>query len=98
MKVLEIDRKFRSDLKIAVSYLKSIGCSEIYIFGSLESGNTHQASDIDLAVRGIQPEDFFFVYGELMTRLQHSVDLIDLDLQKEFGQSLIEEGQLKRVA
>ena len=93
-----IDGEFLPDLQIAIEYLKSIGCSEVYVFGSVGHGDSHTQSDIDIAVRGIQPDRFFFVYGELMSRLQHGVDLVDLDLQKDFGQSLVETGQLHRVA
>lgn len=98
MDPMPIDRKFLPDLQIAIEYLKSIGCSEVYVFGSIGHGGSHTQSDIDIAVRGIQPDKFFFVYGELISRLQHGVDLVDLDLQKDFGQSLLETGQLRRVA
>jgi len=98
MKIDDIDFRFREDLESAVKYLKAVGCTEIYIFGSLCSGRTHSQSDIDIAVRGLQPENFFSIYGELMMRLNHSVDLVDLDLQKQFGDSLINNGNLRRVA
>ncbi len=98
MKTDEIDLRFREDLESAVTYLKAVGCTEIYIFGSLSSGNAHSRSDIDIAVRGLQPGEFFTVYGELMIRLNHRVDLVDLDLQKQFGDSLLNSGNLRRVA
>ena len=93
-----MNQSFLSDLEVAIDYLKSIGCFEIYLFGSLSENNTHADSDIDIAVRGIQAKDFFMVYGELMTRMKHKVDLIDLDLQKEFGERLEKTGCLKKVA
>ncbi len=98
MKPEAIDESFLPDLQIAIEYLKSVGCSEVYVFGSIGHGDGHIRSDIDIAVRGIQPEKFFSVYGELMSRLQRDVDLVDLDLQKDFGQSLVETGSLRRVA
>ncbi|MFO7849326.1 MAG: nucleotidyltransferase domain-containing protein, partial [Spirochaetia bacterium] len=94
----EIDPRFRDDVETAVKYLNSVGCTEIYIFGSLYTGQIHSNSDIDIAVRGLKPEDFFSVYGELLTRLKHSVDLVDLDLQEQFGKSLIKTGNYSRVA
>ncbi|MFW5711339.1 MAG: nucleotidyltransferase family protein [Spirochaetota bacterium] len=94
----EIDSRFRDDVEIAVEYLKSVGCTEIFIFGSLYTGQIHSDSDIDIAVRGLKPEDFFSVYGELMMRLKHPVDLVDLDLQEQFGKSLINTGNYSRVA
>lgn len=98
MKTDFIDFRFREDLETAVHYLKAVGCTEIYIFGSLSAGQAHSQSDIDIAVRGLQPEKFFSVYGELMIKLNHRVDLVDLDLQKQFGDSLISNGNLRRVA
>ena len=93
-----IDSNYRVDLETAIRYLLSKGCSEIYLFGSLGTGTTQQGSDIDIAVRGIRPEEFFTIYGELITQLQHQVDLVDLDLQADFGQVLAESGSLRRVA
>lgn len=43
--------------------------------------------DIDIAARGIEPEIFFAVYGQLLFRLHHRVD-----------DELISSGELKRVA
>ena len=98
MNMAGIDKSFQSDIEKAIEYLKSVGCSEVYLFGSLESGESRADSDIDIAVRGIEPERFFYVYGELMSRLEHRVDLVDLDLQKSFGQVLVDSGSLRRVA
>lgn len=98
MTFTEIDHRFREDVEAAVEYLKSVGCSEVYLFGSLYTGQIHSGSDIDIAVRGLKPEVFFSVYGELMMRLKHSVDLVDLDLQEEFGKSLLKTGNYSRVA
>ena len=38
-----------------------------------------ERSDLDLAVRGCPPRSFFPLLGELLTELEHSVDLVDLD-------------------
>ncbi len=93
-----IDTRFRSDLETAIRYLLSKGCSEVYLFGSLGTGTAGNGSDIDIAVRGIPAGEFFTVYGELMTQLRHEVDLVDLDLQADFGRVLAETGSLRRVA
>ena len=86
------------DINIAIDYLKSVGCSEIYIFGSVINGDIREKSDIDIAVRGLKSENFFSVYGELMMRLKTSVDLVDLELQKGFGETLLSSGEVLRVA
>jgi predicted nucleotidyltransferase len=88
----------QDDLERAIEYLKSIGCSEIFVFGSTARGDYREDSDLDIAVRGIPAERFFAVYGELMTRLSRPVDLVDLDLQERFGQQLLAGSDLRRVA
>ena len=57
----EIDILFRDDVESAVKFLKSVGCTEVYIFGSLCSDQIHSQSDIDIAVKGLRPEIFFSV-------------------------------------
>ena len=86
------------DLDRAVEYLKSIGCTEIYVFGSAARGDAREDSDLDIAVRGIPADKFFTFYGELMTRLSRPVDLIDLDLQRRFGEQLVACADLRRVS
>ena len=91
-------RTIQQDLQIAIDYLKKAGCTEIFVFGSAASGENDPESDLDIAVRGIEPMHFFEIYGELMMRLSRPVDLIDLDIQPNFGRRLSEFGNLKRVA
>ena len=98
MDLSDIDSRFRTDLETAIRYLRSKGCSEVYVFGSLGTGTAQKESDIDIAVQGIRAEEFFSVYGELLTQLGHGVDLVDLDLQADFGRMLAETGSLRRVA
>jgi predicted nucleotidyltransferase len=92
------NESFIRDIDMAISLLKTAGCTEIYLFGSLAKGNATADSDIDIAVRGLEPEVFFTIYGQLMFNLHHRVDLVDLSLQKSFGEDLISSGELMRVA
>jgi len=94
----DIPENFYSDVQKAIGYLKEIGCSEIFLFGSLVSGKTSDSSDIDIAVKGIRPADYFSIYGELMLKLSHSVDLVDMDMQPGFSASLERQDSLFRVA
>ncbi|MBI1764239.1 MAG: nucleotidyltransferase domain-containing protein [Acidobacteria bacterium] len=90
-------KPFEQDIQHAVEILKSGGCSEVFLFGSLAEGRAHEHSDIDLAVRGCPTGEFFPLFGELMFELHHSVDLIDLDAPDPFAQFLLQHGVLKRV-
>ena len=57
-----------------------------------------ESSDLDIAVRGIPAEEFFTVYGEVLSRSSRQVDLIDLDLQKIFGRQILAGTNVKRIA
>ena len=83
------------NLERAAEYLKSAGCTEIFVFGSVARGDDGDDSDLDPAVRGMPADQFFAVYGELMTRLSRPVDL---DLQQRLGKQRLAGSALRRVA
>lgn len=94
-----LPESFRSDLEIAVSVLTGLGARQVFVFGSVVRREPSSVPrDIDIAVSGLPPEKFFHAYGQLMMRLQHDVDLVDLDDDAEFVRVLKETGQLERVA
>ena len=64
---------------------------EILLFGSsIDPDKT--ANDIDLAVAGIAPEDFFYFYGDLLFELSKPVDLIDLSKDTKFNRLVYRDG------
>ena len=93
----EIPAEYRGDISRAVEISKAEGCREVYVFGSVTVGTAGPRSDIDIAVRGCPPERFYRLLGRLMEELSHSVDLIDLDIEKNVAEFLEEEGQLVHV-
>lgn len=88
---------FLSDLNKAAGILKSAGCYECYIFGSISDGRASDNSDIDLAIRGIPPERFFYVYGQLSMQIRRAIDLVDLDDGSRFSQKLQRREAMTRV-
>lgn len=98
MEKISIDQRFTEDVQSAIQFLQTVGCYEIYLFGSLARGTAEDNSDIDIAVRGIPADKFFNVYGQLLMILSHDIDLVDLDLQEEFGRELLASAELVRVA
>jgi predicted nucleotidyltransferase len=91
--------EYRQDIETAVSLLKSEGCTEIYLFGSLAQGKTpHARTDLDIAVRGLPRRRYFEIYGRLLLVLTHPVDLVDLDAETPFTHMLKKQGSLHRVA
>jgi predicted nucleotidyltransferase len=53
-----------SDKKSIISTARKYNVSRVLLFGSSLS-DKKEASDIDLAVEGIEPADFFSFYGDL---------------------------------
>jgi predicted nucleotidyltransferase len=52
MDQVQIPEIYQSDINKAIEILKTAGCTDIYLFGSLATGKSGESSDIDLAVRG----------------------------------------------
>ena len=88
---------FRADIDRAIQILKEEGCTEIYVFGSVATGESSSDSDIDLAVRGCPPGRFFHTLGRLMWELDHPVDIVDLNESSIFVRYLLGSGELVRI-
>jgi predicted nucleotidyltransferase len=76
--------RFHEDIKTATDFLKSEGCSEVFLFGSLVTGDVHKNSDIDIGIKGLLPQKFFGVYAALDRKTSNRIDLVDFDWQKDF--------------
>ena len=67
------------------------GVKRVLLFGSAARRDAG-FRDIDLAIDGIRPRDFFNFYGELLRRLSLPVDVIDLSRSNRFTRMIQEEG------
>ena len=65
--------------------------NRVVLFGS-SADPVHQGRDIDLAVEGLPPSEFFAFYGDLLFSVSKPVDLIDLSTESEFAQRVRSEG------
>ncbi|MHC4442152.1 MAG: nucleotidyltransferase family protein [Planctomycetota bacterium] len=63
----------------------------VLLFGS-SIDPARESHDIDIAVEGILPEDFFKYYGDLMLRLSKPVDVVELDSSSKFNKLILQEG------
>lgn len=80
-----------------VAVLKDSGAKTVYLFGSAATGTMRDGSDVDLAVSGLPPKNFFKALSAASSLLDRSVHLIDLDEVTPLTRYLIEEGELQRV-
>ncbi len=92
-----IPEPFKPDIDKAADILKAAGCFECYIFGSIAEGRSGDHSDIDLAVRGLPPERFFYISGQLSRHIRRPIDLVDLDDGSRFSLKLQRREAMMRV-
>jgi predicted nucleotidyltransferase len=92
-----LDAQLRQRIERAAAVLKRFGAREVYVFGSAVSGTRHPGSDVDLAVAGLPPQDFFQAMAQAHDALGCQLDLIDLDEENLFTEYLKRKGKLQRV-
>jgi uncharacterized protein len=71
------------DKKIIGELSEKYHVKKVLLFGS-SADPYKEGRDIDLAVEGIDPVEFFDFYGDLMLKLSKPVDLIDLSDESKF--------------
>ena len=70
---------------------KKYSVKRVLLFGSSLAPDK-EGRDIDLAVEGVSPKDFFRYYGELILGLSKPVDVIDLSGTSKFIKMVRQEG------
>ncbi len=80
-----------TDKKVIVDLSKKYHAKRVLLFGS-SADPSKEGRDIDLAVEGIAPCDFFDYYGHLMLKLSKPVDVIDLSETSKFVTLVKKEG------
>jgi len=83
-----------SDITKIVNISKEFGANKVLLFGScLENKET--ANDIDIAVSGIKPVDFFNYYGKISAAINNEVDIVDLDeIREHLRRRLLSKGMV----
>lgn len=81
------------DKKTIEEVSKKYSAKRVLLFGSSIDA-ARESRDIDIAVEGISPKDFFRYYGELLFALSKPVDVIDLSGNSKFINLVKQEGVL----
>jgi predicted nucleotidyltransferase len=84
-------------LTSAAALLRSMGASQVFVFGSFARGEWNPDSDIDLAVSGLPAKVYFSAVSKLSDLLGRPVDLLDLDDNTPIVRYLLASGELVRV-
>ncbi|NQS88802.1 nucleotidyltransferase domain-containing protein [Patescibacteria group bacterium] len=78
------------DKTIILKYARKYNLTEVILFGS--SIEREEVSDVDIGIKGIEPELFFDFYGELLLLLSKRVDVVNLDKKNPFNKLVEKEG------
>lgn len=82
-----------SDKKKIQELSRKYHVKKVLLFGS-SLDNSRESRDIDIAVEGISPKDFFKFYGDLLFKLSKPVDVVDLSGSSKFIQLIQSDGVL----
>jgi len=76
--------------QIIIDFAHKYKVKEVILFGS--SAYTDEYNDIDIAVKGINPESFFDFYNKIFFNLSKPVDIVNLDEESSFNRLIEEDG------
>ena len=72
---------------------KKYHVKRVLLFGS-SLDQKRRSNDIDIAVEGLSPREFFKYYGDLLLQLSKPIDIIDLAGSSKFINLIKQEGEL----
>jgi predicted nucleotidyltransferase len=80
-----------AEKKIIKKISRKYNIKRVLLFGSCLLPDKESA-DIDIAIEGISPQDFYKFYGDLLFSLPKPVDILDLSGTSKFIQIIQQEG------
>lgn len=80
-----------SDKKTIEEISKRYRATRVMLFGSSLS-SSKESHDIDIAVEGVSPKDFYRYYGDLIFALSKPIDIVDLSGTSKFSRLIRQEG------
>ena len=82
------------ELKKIAGISKEFGAKKVILFGSCLK-DIESAQDIDIAVSGIGPREFFKYYGKVSMSVENEVDIVDLDdIREHLYKRVLSQGQV----
>jgi len=97
MNLSNIPEKYRPDIEKAAFCLKEEGCTSIFLFGSLVTGEYTDSSDIDFGIKGLPPQKYIRTYSKLNNVIKNKFDLIDFDENNELYNLLSSIGEIVEI-
>ena len=93
MNLSNIPEKYRLDIEKAAFCLKEEGCTSVFLFGSLVTGEYSDSSDIDFGIMGLSPRKYIRTYSKLNNIVKNRFDLIDFDENRDLYNLLYSIGE-----
>lgn len=87
----------KSAVLAAANLLRSMGATQVFIFGSAAKGGLRPDSDVDMAVTGLPSQFYFSAVSKASEIVGRPVDLVDLDDPTPLVRYLLGSGELVRV-
>lgn len=85
---------FETEVEKIIDISKEFGANKILLFGSCLE-DIESAKDIDIAVSGIKPREFFKYYGKVSMAVDNEVDIIDLDdIREHLHKRILSKGKV----
>lgn len=85
---------FKREIDKIVDISKEFGAKKVLLFGSCVE-DIKSVHDIDIAVSGIKPREFFKYYGKVSMEVEDEVDIIDLDeIRKHLYKRILSKGKI----
>jgi predicted nucleotidyltransferase len=78
------------DKATILKYAKKYNISTVILFGSCL--DKEDPGDIDIGIKGIEPELFFKFYGELLFGVSKRIDIVNLGKDNLFNRLVEKEG------
>ena len=78
------------DKATILKYAKKYNINTVILFGSCL--DKEDPNDIDIGIKGIEPELFFKFYGELLLELSKRIDIVNLGKDNLFNRLVEKEG------
>jgi hypothetical protein len=80
------------DKAIILKYAKRYNISTVILF---DSGlDKEDPNDIDIGIKGIEPELFFKFYGELLLEVSKHIDIVNLSKDNLFNRLVERRGEI----
>lgn len=85
---------FINDVNNIIRISKEYDAEKVFLFGSCLD-ETESANDIDIAVKGVNPEKFFEMYGKILGAVENEIDLVPIEnIREHFANNIFENGKL----